>query len=114
MDAALPSVSSKRFRDGYTFDEYLRYLASPVNLAREGYEGGTRLSPTQRRADLSRDVSDWYASFALTEPQIQSIRLLAALPGGPARILVISEEWSSDCRRDVPVFQHLAEAAGLD
>ncbi len=74
MDA-VPSVSLKRFRDGYTFDEYLRYLASPVNLAREGYEGGTRLSPTQLRADLSREVADWYASFALTEPQVQSIRL---------------------------------------
>lgn len=111
---AVPSVSPKRFRDGYTFDEYLRYLASPVNLAREGYEGGPRLSPTQQRADLSREVADWYASFALTEPQVQSIRLLAAQRGGPARIVVISEEWSSDCRRDVPVFQRIAEAANLD
>jgi hypothetical protein len=28
-------------------------------------------------------------------------------------VLVISEEWSSDCRRDVPMVARLAEAAGL-
>ncbi len=27
---------------------------------------------------------------------------------------MIAEEWSSDCRRDVPVVQRLAEAGGLD
>jgi hypothetical protein len=27
---------------------------------------------------------------------------------------VISEDWSSDCRRDVPVFQRIAEAAGWE
>ena len=27
---------------------------------------------------------------------------------------VISEEWSSDCRRDVPMLAHLAEAGGLE
>ena len=29
-------------------------------------------------------------------------------------MLVISEEWSSDCRRDIPVLKRLAEAGGLD
>jgi hypothetical protein len=29
-------------------------------------------------------------------------------------MLVISEEWSSDCRRDVPVLARLAEAGGLE
>ena len=36
-----------------------------------------------------------------------------AQPGGPASILVISEDWSSDCRRDVPLLARLAEAGGL-
>src|SRR5262249_41622917 len=34
--------------------------------------------------------------------------------GGPRRILVIAEEWSSDCRRDIPILKRLAEAAGLE
>src|SRR5215510_12126299 len=30
------------------------------------------------------------------------------------RVLVISEEWSPDCRRDVPMLARLAEAGGLE
>src|SRR5947199_337893 len=39
---------------------------------------------------------------------------LAAQPNGPAKILVVSEDWSSDCRRDVPALARLAEAGGLE
>jgi len=35
-------------------------------------------------------------------------------PDGPAKVLMISEEWSSDCRRDVPIVGRLAEAGGLE
>jgi hypothetical protein len=38
------------------------------------------------------------------------MRTLAEHPDGPRSVLVIAEEWSSDCRRDVPVFKRLAEA----
>src|SRR6202023_3186294 len=44
---------------------------------------------------------------------VAAIKWLAAQPGGPANILVISEDWSSDCRRDVPTLARLAEAGGL-
>ncbi len=36
----------------------------------------------------------------LSSYQMDAIRWLASQPGGPAKVLVISEEWSSDCRRD--------------
>ena len=39
---------------------------------------------------------------------------LAAQPGGPAKIAVIAEDWSSDCRRDLPYLARLAEAGGLE
>jgi hypothetical protein len=42
------------------------------------------------------------------------MRWLAAQPGGPASIAVIVEDWSSDCRRDLPFLARLAEAGGLD
>jgi len=35
-------------------------------------------------------------------------------PNGPAKVLVISEEWSSDCRRDVPMLARLAAEGGLE
>ena len=66
------------------------------------------------RRDFSGLLREWAGRRRLSEAQTEVIRWLAAQPGGPANILVISEEWSSDCRRDVPMLALLAEAGGLD
>jgi hypothetical protein len=103
-------MTPARFAQGLTFDEYVTYVATPENRARES-------SPTtgsNPRRDWSEFLHARYAAARLTEAQTASIRWLAAQPGGPARILVISEEWSSDCRRDVPYLQRLAEAGGME
>ena len=57
---------------------------------------------------------DRYARARLSDQQTAGIKWLAAQPNGPAKLLVISEDWSSDCRRDVPVLARLAEAGGLE
>src|SRR5207247_1853863 len=49
-----------------------------------------------------------------TDAQTGAICWLAAQPNGPAKVLVISEEWSSDCRRDLPMLARLAEAGGIE
>ena len=111
------AVTPERFAKGRTFDEYLRYIGSPENLAREGF-GGRYLpdagSVGGPRADNSGVMRDRYARARLDDHQTAAIKWLAAQPGGPARILVISEDWSSDCRRDVPMLARLAEAGGLE
>ncbi|HSE06214.1 MAG TPA: thioredoxin family protein [Methylomirabilota bacterium] len=109
-------VTPERFAKGMTFDEYLRYTGSAENLAREAFgsyfpDGGARPAP---RKDNSAVIRDRYARARLSEPQTAAIKWLAAQPGGPARILVVSEDWSSDCRRDVPWLARLAEAGGLE
>jgi hypothetical protein len=55
-----------------------------------------------------------YARTRLADHQIAALRWLVAQPHGPAKILVISEDWSSDCRRDVPMLARMAEAGGLE
>ena len=108
-------VTPERFARGMTFDEYVRYVASPENLAREawgGYMPDKGSTPTARK-DNSAIFRERYASARLSEQQAAAITWLAAQPGGPAKILMISEEWSSDCRRDVPIMARLAEA-GVD
>lgn len=100
-------VRPERFAQGVTFEAYLAHIATPENLAREASDGG-------QRSDQSAWMRRWYESLTLTEAQVASMRWLAARPDGPARVLVISEEWSSDCRRDVPVFARLAEAGDLE
>jgi len=109
-------VTAARFAKGRTFDEYVKYVGTPENLAREGFasyhpDAGSIGGP---RKDNSGVFRDRYAKAKLADHQVAAIKWLAAQPDGPAKILVISEDWSSDCRRDVPVLQRLAEAGGLE
>jgi hypothetical protein len=115
-DATLPGVergksvvTAKRFAQGMTFDQYVAYVGSPGNLAREA---GWWLGPT--RHDFSGLLRESYERAGLGDAQIAAIRWLAAQPNGPQKLLVISEEWSSDCRRDVPMLARLAEAGSLE
>jgi hypothetical protein len=103
------ALTAERFAQGMTFDQYVLYTGSPENLAREaGWWLGTR------RHDFSGLLRERYERARLDEAQTAAIRWLAARSDGPAKLLVISEEWSSDCRRDVPMLARLAEAGGLE
>jgi hypothetical protein len=109
------AVTATRFAQGRTFDEYLKYVGSPENLAREAFgsyfpDGGSKGAA---RKDNSAVFRERHAKARLTDYQIAAIKWLAAQPDGPANMLVISEDWSSDCRRDVPMLARLAEAGGL-
>jgi hypothetical protein len=109
-------VTPERFAKGMTFDEYVRYVGSPENLAREAFggyfpDGGSRPAARQDNSAVFRER---YARVRLSDQQIGAIRWLTAQPKAPARILVISEDWSSDCRRDVPMLARLAEAGRLE
>src|SRR5262245_21310662 len=108
MDRTKSVVTPERYASGMTFEQYLQYVASPENLRREGSAEG------ESRRDWSGWMRSWYDSLQLSTGQTESIRRLAAQPKGPRRILAISEEWSSDCRRDIPMLKRLAEAGGLE
>ena len=102
-------VTPARFFQGMTFDQYVSYVGSPENLEREaGWWAGSQ------RVDFSGLLRDRYARLTVTDAQVAAIRWLAAQPGGPRNVLVISEEWSSDCRRDVPMLARLAEGGALE
>jgi hypothetical protein len=109
-------VTPERFARGMSFEEYVRYAGSPENLAREAFggyhaDGGSFGAP---RRDQSGVLRERYDRTRLSAQQAAAIRWLVAQPGGPAKVLVISEDWSSDCRRDVPALARLAEAGGLE
>ncbi len=106
-------MNTERFAQGMTFDEYVTFTGSPQNLAREGFDV-RRFSMLRPRLDWSGFLRERYERARLGEEQVAAARWIAAQPGGPARILVISEDWSSDCRRDVPYLARLAEAGGLE
>ena len=106
-------MTPERFARGMTFDDYVKFTGSGENLAREGFDI-RRFSLVQPRLDWSGFLRERYERARLTDDQTAAMRWLAAQPGGPARVLVISEDWSSDCRRDVPYLARLAEAGGLE
>jgi thiol-disulfide isomerase/thioredoxin len=107
MDRHQSVVTAERFARGMTFDEYVRFVATPQNLAREGSMGNPR-------RDMRAQLRATFDATRLEPAQAEALRWLAAQPGGPAKMLVLSEEWSSDCRRDVPVFARMAEAAPFE
>ena len=106
-------MTPERFAKGMTFDDYLEFIGSPENLAREGWDI-RRFARFRPRVDWSGYLRERHARARLGDEQIAAIKWLAAQPGGPAKMLVIAEDWSSDCRRDLPYLARLAEAGGLE
>jgi len=106
-------MTPERFARGLTFDDYVKFTGSPENLGREGFDI-RRFSLVRPRVDWSGYLLERYTNARLTDDQRAAIKWLAAQPGGPAKILVLSEDWSSDCRRDVPYLARLADAGGLE
>jgi broad specificity phosphatase PhoE len=98
-------VTPERFAQGRTFDEYAAYLSSSENLRRESNAG-----PRHDRSAFFREA---FERTRLSEPQAAALDWLMAQPNPPARMLVISEDWSSDCRRDVPTFARIAAHTGM-
>jgi Thioredoxin len=101
-----PSVTAERFAGGMTFDEYVKYVGTPENLGREGGTG--------QRVDYSAFLRQAFEKSRLSDDQLAALKWLAGQPNGLSKMLVISEEWSSDCRRDVPTFARIAADTGLE
>jgi Thioredoxin len=100
-------VSQERFAQGMTFDEYVKFVSTVANLKREG-------SFNMPRKDYGEFLLRAFDSAQLSDAQREAWQWIVAQPNGPAKMLVISEEWSSDCRRDVPVLARLAQTGGLE
>jgi thiol-disulfide isomerase/thioredoxin len=100
-------VTGERYASGMTFDEYVAYIGTPENLKREGSGGAPR-------RDFSAYFREAFEKARLNEDQLAALKWIVSQPGGPAKMLVISEDWSSDCRRDVPTFARIAAETGMD
>lgn len=92
MVTSSPSVvTPERFAAGKTYAEYRASFTQYGDLYDENYEA-TQLS--------ERDARDFKA--------------LVARPDGPAKVLIITENWCPDCYREVPVMARIAEASGME
>lgn len=99
-------MTRDRFAKGMTFDEYVAFVATSENLAREGSQGPRR--------DFSGVLRTAYDAARLSEAHERAWRWMVEQPNGPANVMAIAEEWSSDCRRDIPMLARLADTVGLE
>ena len=84
-------VTSERFESGMTWAQYLGHIKR--NRAKFQYN---------------------YDETLLSEEGTGAFRRLAELPNGPARVLVLGEDWCPDVFRGMPVMVRIAEAAGIE
>ena len=84
-------VTPERYSQGMTYDQYMETVK--VNKAR---------------------IEEYYANVSLDSEQTDRLRELAAHDNGPARMMVIGEDWCGDVVRELPVLARVAEAAGLE
>ena len=84
-------VTAERYAQGMTYDEYM----GSINVNKARFE-------------------EYYANVQLDSGQSSSLRELASSEGGPARMMVIGEDWCGDVVRELPVLARVAEAAGIE
>jgi thiol-disulfide isomerase/thioredoxin len=85
------TVTPARFEQGLTYPDYMAQIK--VNKAR---------------------FEEFYQNFQLKPQDSDSLKKLAQRPAGPARMLVLGEDWCGDVVRGLPVLAHIAQAAGIE
>lgn len=84
-------VTPERFSSGLTYQQFLEQAKSNVDRFQMNYEGTT-----------------------VSEEDAAALRALVAKPNGPAKLLVLGEDWCPDVYRGMPVLAKIAEAAGIE
>ncbi|HET9477071.1 MAG TPA: thioredoxin family protein [Dehalococcoidia bacterium] len=85
-------VTPERFESGLTWQQY---FADKVIRNRDKFQFN-------------------YDETHISDEDTAALRNLAALPNGPARVLVLGEDWCPDVFRGLPVLVRIAEAAGME
>ena len=84
-------VTPQRFSEGYSYQDYIAQIN--VNKAR---------------------FQDNYDNFQVTPEDASKLKELVAKPNGPAKMLVLGEDWCGDVIRGMPVLARYAEAGELE
>ncbi len=83
-------VTSERFDSGMTWEQYLEHIQRNKSKFQYNYD--------------ETPIPGEYAA---------RLKKLAERPDGPAKVLVLGEDWCPDVFRGMPVIVRIAEAAGL-
>ncbi len=84
-------VTPERFEQGFDYSTYIGQIK--VNKAR--FDG-------------------FYENFKVTPEDAEALKELVSRPNGPAKMLVLGEDWCGDVIRGLPVLARVCEAAALE
>ena len=84
-------VTPERFASGLTYQQYIESIKQNQDRFQMNYEGTT-----------------------VSEADAAALRGLVAKENGPAKMLVLGEDWCPDVYRGLPVLAKIAEAAGME
>ena len=84
-------VTPERLDSGLTYEQYIAQIGQNQDRFRMNYEGTT-----------------------VSEEDARALRALVAKENGPAKMLVLGEDWCPDVYRGMPVLARIAEAAGIE
>lgn len=84
-------VTPERFASGLTYQDYISQIKVNQDRFQENYE-----------------------HTELTDEDIARFKAIMARPNGPAKVLVLGEDWCPDVYRGMPVIARIAEATGLE
>ena len=84
-------VTSERFALGLSYKEYL----SQIKVNKDRFQ-------------------QFYDGCQLTPADAEFFRKAARLPKGPAKMLILGEDWCPDVYRGMPAMARVAEAAGIE
>jgi thiol-disulfide isomerase/thioredoxin len=91
VQSAESVVTPDRYRKGMT---YAAYVAS--------------IERNQKR------FQENYAATEIAPEDVAALKALMAKPNGPAKMMVVGEDWCPDVFRGMPVFARMAEATGME
>jgi hypothetical protein len=84
-------VTPERFAQGMTYEAYVNSIERNAARFQENYD-----------------------ATSVPDEDAAAFKALMAKPNGPAKMLVLGEDWCPDVFRGMPVFARLAEATGIE
>lgn len=84
-------VTPERFASGMTYQQYIDQIEANKDRFEENY-----------------------TNTEVTQEDIARFKAIMSRPNGPAKVLVLGEDWCPDVYRGMPVIARIAEATGLE
>ena len=90
-------------------------MAKTTNVTAERFAKGLSYKDYIAQIKVNKDQFDhWYTSFQVKTEDADFFRKAVRHPKGPAKVLVLGEDWCPDVYRGIPTIARVAEVSGME